>query len=184
MEEKIKVPFWQSVWFVVIMLLLLPPVGIVLLWIGGDFKKNQKIIATVAACLYALLVFPFFVAAAAAPFAEKEIPKQEAIIGEWELSREKSGTTSDVSNLRFDEDGLFIWAATSEFGVKPVSGTFIKGEQITLIVGAGMPIKVDYSIDDDVLKFDGLYYTRGKNLDFREVTPETLEVIRANDQAE
>lgn len=58
MEEKIKVPFWQSVWFVVLMLFLLPPVGIVLVWVSGEFKGSIRIVFTVLAALYLMFVFP------------------------------------------------------------------------------------------------------------------------------
>lgn len=179
MEEKVQAQFWLSSWFVIAALLLLPPVGIILMWISGEFKKNYKIILTVVTCLYAFFIFPLFITAVTAPFAEKEIPKREAIIGEWELSPKQSGGIDAVSNLKFDEDGGFMWLIPNGTGNKLLSGRYVRGDQISLIIGVELPVDFDYSIDDDVLKFDGLYYTRGEHLSFIEVPPVVTETAAA-----
>lgn len=98
----------------------------------------------------------------------KDVPKSKAIIGEWEFSPMKSEAVEAVSNLKFTEDGNFMWLATNGTGTELIYGRYANGDQLTFWVGTDPPVKFDYSISGDVLKFDGLYYTRGKNLSFEE----------------
>lgn len=66
MENKIKVPFWKSTWFAIVMIVVFPIAGIIFTW-GTGMKKNAKIITTVIACFYMFLIYPSFFRPAAAP---------------------------------------------------------------------------------------------------------------------
>ncbi len=51
-----KTPFWQKNWFVMLMFFIVPPLGIVLMWLGKkDWNKAIKIILSVIFGFYAFL---------------------------------------------------------------------------------------------------------------------------------
>lgn len=54
MEEKVKVPFWQKTWVVVLACIFIPPAGIALLWVGKKGGKVLRIILTVILGIYSL----------------------------------------------------------------------------------------------------------------------------------
>lgn len=51
MQTPIKTPFYQKTWFILLMLLIFPPVGIFLLWKFGSFGKPVRIVLTVVSAL-------------------------------------------------------------------------------------------------------------------------------------
>lgn len=140
MEEKVQAPFWLSSWFVIAALLLLPPVGIILMWISGEFKKNYKIILTVVTCLYAFFIFPLFISAVAAPFIEKSAVAEVAVekvsndtfidqqlTGNWVLSSDGFEGNDNFEHfiIDFKADGGFTIDAKVAVSnqVIPMAGT-------------------------------------------------------------
>ena len=56
--EKEKVKFYKSKWFMWVCLILLPPVGIVLLWVfHKNMKKITRIILTIIFAFWCLILF-------------------------------------------------------------------------------------------------------------------------------
>lgn len=51
MQTSTKTPFYQKTWFILLMLLIFPPVGIFLLWKFGSFGKPARIALTVISVL-------------------------------------------------------------------------------------------------------------------------------------
>lgn len=54
MEEKVKVPFWQKTWVVVLACIFIPPAGLALLWVGKKGGMVLRIILTVILAFYSL----------------------------------------------------------------------------------------------------------------------------------
>ncbi|MBI4856128.1 MAG: hypothetical protein HY818_05255 [Acetobacterium woodii] len=54
MEEKVKVPFWQKTWVVVLACIFIPPAGIALLWVSKKGGMVLRIILTVILGFYSL----------------------------------------------------------------------------------------------------------------------------------
>lgn len=57
MQTPIKTPFYQKTWFILLMLLIFPPVGIFLLWKFGSFGKPARIALTVISVLIFFVSF-------------------------------------------------------------------------------------------------------------------------------
>ncbi|TYC86369.1 hypothetical protein FXB42_06690 [Acetobacterium wieringae] len=59
MEEKVKVPWWEQAWVIILACIFIPPGGIALIWIGKNenWKKANKIIITVFLSIYSLFWF-------------------------------------------------------------------------------------------------------------------------------
>jgi len=55
MEEKVKAPFWQKTWFVVLVCIFVPPAGIALLWVGKKGSMELRIVLTVFLGFYSFL---------------------------------------------------------------------------------------------------------------------------------
>lgn len=55
---KPKIPFWKKTWFIVIMCVLLPYIGVFLLWITKKpLNKNARIIITIFLVFYSISIF-------------------------------------------------------------------------------------------------------------------------------
>lgn len=52
-----KTPFYKKKWFLWVMLLFFPPLGIFLLWKNSNFKKKTKLILTGAFAVYSVLLY-------------------------------------------------------------------------------------------------------------------------------
>lgn len=74
MQTPIKTPFYQKSWFILLMLLIFPPIGIFLVWKFSSFGKPARIVLTV------ISVFIFFVnfVGGANDVAEEPTPQTEA----------------------------------------------------------------------------------------------------------
>jgi len=98
----------------------------------------------------------------------KTVSKDEAIIGEWEYDASKNNTTDTTSNFMFYENGNFQWLVVSSDSGETIlyDGSYIAADTLSLIVGTDKPAEFEYSFDGDYLKFDGLYYKKGENLNF------------------
>ncbi len=53
-----KLPFYKTNWFLWLMLILVPPVGIVLLWVNKKFQQPLRITLTVIFILWTIIIFP------------------------------------------------------------------------------------------------------------------------------
>ena len=171
MEEKIKVPFWQSVWFVVIMLLLLPPVGIVLVWVSGEFNRNFKIVLTVAAALYTFTVFPLFSKAVADGIstpatANKTVAAEtvaddkfvdQRLVGNWMLSSDgyPGNSLFEYFTINFEAGGKYTLDAKviDNQQIIPMAGTFTVDENGNLFLTqkSGEPITYYYNLVDGIM---------------------------------
>lgn len=62
-KQNLKGPFWQKTWFVIAMMIVCPPVGIILIWLSGEVKGSAKTVLTIFTCLYLFLIYPVMGAA-------------------------------------------------------------------------------------------------------------------------
>ncbi len=73
MRRASTVPFYRKPWFILLMLLILFPVGVLLLWLYGQWGKRAKIALAAACCVFFAVVLalqgcrPAAVSAAATP---------------------------------------------------------------------------------------------------------------------
>ena len=168
MEEKEKIPFWLSSWFVVISLLVLPPVGIALLWIGRDFKRNAQIILTVSACCYMFFIFPLFIGAVIAPFIAEEkvvaIDKttsdtflDQRLTGSWMLSTDgySGNDTFDYFTINFESGGKYEMEAKVAVNqqIIPMAGVYAvdKNGNLFLTKESGEQITYYYNLVDGAM---------------------------------
>ncbi|CDG02124.1 DUF4236 domain-containing protein [Clostridium chauvoei] len=56
-DNKPKIPFHKRSWFIWLMLILLPPVGIVLLWTSKKYNKKPRVALSIIFALYAMILF-------------------------------------------------------------------------------------------------------------------------------
>jgi len=136
MEENTKVPFWLDNWFVIIALLVLPPIGITLLWISYEFEKKSKIVLTVIVCLYMFFMIPHLIAAVVAPFTvEKTVVADtvgdgtfldQRLSGSWMLSGDNYAGNEyfEYFTLKFEDNGTYV-----------LDAKVAQNKQITILTG-------------------------------------------------
>ncbi|WLF70590.1 DUF4236 domain-containing protein [Clostridium septicum] len=56
-DNKPKIPFHKKSWFIWLMLIFLPPVGIVLLWTSKKYNKKPRVALSIIFALYAMILF-------------------------------------------------------------------------------------------------------------------------------
>jgi len=59
LEETIKVPFYQRIWFVMLFLVFIPPIGILFLWLNKRFNLAVKIILTIVFGYWIVILFGY-----------------------------------------------------------------------------------------------------------------------------
>lgn len=57
MEENVRLPFWQKTWFIVLLLFLFPPAGIVLMWVSRKFNNPIRIVLSILGILWTIIAF-------------------------------------------------------------------------------------------------------------------------------
>jgi len=98
--------------------------------------------------------------------------KEKAIIGEWAMDAQKSGTTDGISYLKFDANGDFEWLMQNETATGTVlyTGTYIPADTLSIYIFDHDAITSEYSFEGNYLKIGGMYYKKSINLHFTPTT--------------
>lgn len=116
-ESNTKDPFYSKTWFIVLMSLLFPIVGIILLWVCKKPKsKKNRIIATIVIALYCL--FAFF-GTFGSGSSEDTTPKKTTETKEHSTKKEPKGKTGIEVKKSADEK----YGKISEFSYDISGGT-------------------------------------------------------------
>ncbi|MBC3798460.1 hypothetical protein [Acetobacterium tundrae] len=76
MDENTKEPWWQKTWVIVLACVFVPPVGIVLLWVGKKLNDNGRIFLTIALAIYTMLWFSSLGGTNSSSKAKSQVPAQ------------------------------------------------------------------------------------------------------------
>lgn len=117
MEENVKVRFWKSTWFVVLMCIFFPPIGLVLLWVLEKFAKPLRIALTAFLVFYSILWIGAFGSVNSSYVAPHQVSNEVSIekfqdqrlTGDWSISDNgHSGNSAfDYMKTTFGDDGKY-----------------------------------------------------------------------------
>ena len=130
-----KTPFYKKNWFVILLIIFIPPAGLVMMWVNKQFGKTARIVLTIVLAIYSVLwLSALFSPAPAkttqpAPVTQSEAqpsasaaataaPTPEptpAVPTEYKSALKKAKTYSDTMHM--SKQGLYE-QLTSEYGEK------------------------------------------------------------------
>ena len=200
-----KAPFWQKTWFLALMFLVVPPLGIVLMWGGKkEWNKVIKIVFSVIFGLYSLLWSLILIGLAAGEDTSASSPaettaysesteKNTTIIFETP-TREESATEATTEN----EEPTTVVSATKEetttesattkapstnssVVIKPVVTT----KKVTTTAKPNTTVKpaTQSSSTEYVLNTNTMRFHKPDCHSVKEIYPENKEIVKSNRNA-
>ena len=172
MEEKVeeKVSILKQEWFVILMVVFVAPFGIFLIWKNKMFPTYARVILSI---IFGIIFLFFLIFLRGVCITLNENP----LVGEWEYDTLKNKTVENTSNFKFEKNGEFKWLVLN----KNLDGNVLIEETYTLtpsVVSLMSPdtatLELNYFIQGDTLVLDGIYYKKGKNLNY---TPGVTNVV-------
>lgn len=50
-----KTPFYKKNWFVILLIIFIPPAGLIMMWVNKQFRKTARIVLTVVLAIYSII---------------------------------------------------------------------------------------------------------------------------------
>jgi len=118
MEEKVKVPWWEQAWIIILACIFIPPGGIALIWIGKheNSKKANKIIITVFLSIYSLF---WFVSVIGGNSSNKQVdPVQTGTTNEQQVTSDQAAADKTASDKAAADKAEAEKVAAAQTGIK------------------------------------------------------------------
>lgn len=93
--DKLKIPFYKRTWFIIVMMFLCFPIGLLLFWLNGRYElKTKKVVTIIIICIYPILGFIF---RSISKNVFETFPANDiSQISQMDSNAEKNGTTKQT----------------------------------------------------------------------------------------
>lgn len=161
MEDNVRLPFWQKTWFIVLLLFLFPPAGIVLMWVSHKFNNPIRIVLTILGILWTIIAFlmgaPSQVVDNGATFdtPEYELSDPEIVEAIAIAKKSVSEYTNMVTYPTSDDDWTIVETKDGHWLITTKVKTPVNSDPDILTVVTTKDVPHYIELGDDVLLDDG-----------------------------
>jgi len=133
LEENKKTAFVFEKWFVWLMLFIVPPVGIVFLWINEKFSQTTKVLLTILFVFYLFFYVPFTTGFTTGFFglsSETTQPEQTQTVAAEQMPEEKATADKAAADKAAADEAAALAAKPAPVSIDLGAGVYIAGEDI------------------------------------------------------